>query len=38
MKPDVVLRKHKIAVFVHGCFWHQHEGCKLAYSDRKYSD
>ena len=25
--PDVVLTRHKIAVFVHGCFWHHH-GCK----------
>jgi DNA mismatch endonuclease, patch repair protein len=25
--PDIVLAKHKAAVFVHGCFWHQHEGC-----------
>lgn len=25
--PDVVLPKHKIAVFVHGCFWHRHMGC-----------
>lgn len=38
IKPDIVLRKHKVAVFTHGCYWHQHEGCKLAYSDRKYSD
>lgn len=27
-KPDIVLSKHKTAVFVHGCFWHQHPGCK----------
>ena len=26
--PDIVLPKKKIAVFVNGCFWHQHEGCK----------
>jgi len=38
IKPDVVLRSIKVAVFAHGCYWHQHEGCKLAYSDRKYSD
>jgi len=37
IKPDIVLRSRKIAVFVHGCFWHQHKGCKLAYSDRLYS-
>lgn len=38
VKPDIVLRSRKVAIFVHGCYWHQHEGCKLAYSDRKYSD
>ena len=37
IKPDIVLRKRKVAIFVHGCYWHQHEGCKLAYSDRNYS-
>lgn len=26
-KPDVVLPRWKTAVFVHGCFWHQHRGC-----------
>jgi DNA mismatch endonuclease, patch repair protein len=28
--PDIVVRKHRKAIFVHGCFWHQHEGCTLA--------
>ena len=28
--PDIVLPKHKAAIFVHGCFWHRHEGCKYA--------
>ena len=27
-KPDIVLSKYKTVVFVHGCFWHGHEGCK----------
>ena len=27
-KPDIVLRKYKTVVFVNGCFWHGHEGCK----------
>jgi DNA mismatch endonuclease (patch repair protein) len=26
--PDIVLAKYRTAVFVHGCFWHGHEGCK----------
>ncbi|MCI6161138.1 MAG: very short patch repair endonuclease [Prevotellaceae bacterium] len=26
--PDIVLRKYRTCVFVHGCFWHGHEGCK----------
>lgn len=26
--PDIVLPRFKLAVFVHGCFWHQHEGCR----------
>ena len=27
-KPDIVLPKYKTCIFVHGCFWHKHEGCK----------
>jgi DNA mismatch endonuclease, patch repair protein len=26
-KPDIVFPRVKVAVFVHGCFWHQHPGC-----------
>jgi DNA mismatch endonuclease (patch repair protein) len=26
-RPDIVLPKHRAVVFVHGCFWHRHEGC-----------
>ncbi|MDX5933161.1 very short patch repair endonuclease [Acidithiobacillus thiooxidans] len=29
-KPDIVLAKHKTVVFVHGCFWHRHNGCSDA--------
>ena len=28
--PDIVLPKYKTIVFVHGCFWHLHDGCKYA--------
>lgn len=28
--PDIVLPKYRTVVFVHGCFWHQHEGCRKA--------
>ena len=27
-KPDLVLKKYRTAVFIHGCFWHGHENCK----------
>lgn len=27
-KPDIVLPKYKTVIFVHGCFWHSHKGCK----------
>ena len=27
--PDIVLPKHRTVVFVHGCFWHAHKGCKI---------
>ena len=27
--PDIVLPKHRSVVFVHGCFWHGHKGCKV---------
>jgi len=29
-KPDIVLKKHNTVIFVNGCFWHQHKGCKRA--------
>lgn len=28
--PDIVLPKYHTVVFVHGCFWHRHPGCKYA--------
>lgn len=29
-RPDIVLARFRTAVFVHGCFWHRHEGCRKA--------
>lgn len=29
-KPDLVFKKRRKVVFVHGCFWHRHENCRLA--------
>lgn len=29
--PDIYMKKYNTAIFVHGCFWHRHEGCKYAY-------
>ncbi|MBS0461625.1 MAG: DNA mismatch endonuclease Vsr [Proteobacteria bacterium] len=29
-KPDLVFPKYRTVVFVHGCFWHRHAGCRLA--------
>jgi DNA mismatch endonuclease (patch repair protein) len=29
-RPDIVLRKHRAVIFVHGCFWHRHTGCRYA--------
>jgi|TARA_B100001964_G_C14131315_1_gene553030 DNA mismatch endonuclease (patch repair protein) len=29
-RPDLVFAKHKTVVFVHGCFWHRHDGCSRA--------
>ncbi len=30
-RPDIVLPKHRVAVLVHGCFWHRHQDCRFAY-------
>ena len=29
-RPDLVFPRHRLVVFVHGCFWHRHEGCRYA--------
>lgn len=28
--PDIYLPKHKMAIFVNGCFWHMHENCRYS--------
>lgn len=33
-RPDIVLPKYRTAIFVHGCFWHRHRGCKYAYQPK----
>ena len=30
-RPDLVFPRHRLVVFVHGCFWHRHEECRYAY-------
>ncbi|KRH78319.1 very short patch repair protein [Ferrovum sp. JA12] len=32
--PDLVLPRYRTVIFVNGCFWHRHPGCKLAYSPK----
>jgi DNA mismatch endonuclease (patch repair protein) len=28
--PDIAIKRRRLAIFVHGCFWHMHDGCPLA--------
>ncbi len=37
-KPDIVLPKYNTVIFVHGCFWHRHKGCKYAYTPKSRID
>jgi DNA mismatch endonuclease, patch repair protein len=37
-KPDIVLSKHKAVIFIHGCFWHQHENCPYATMPKSHTD
>lgn len=36
--PDLVLAKWRTVIFVHGCFWHRHEGCIFAYTPKSRQD
>ena len=33
-RPDLVFPRHRAVVFVHGCFWHRHDGCRYAYKPK----
>jgi DNA mismatch endonuclease, patch repair protein len=33
-KPDIVFARFRAVIFVHGCFWHRHLGCSLAYTPK----
>jgi DNA mismatch endonuclease (patch repair protein) len=37
-RPDIVLHKYKAAIFVHGCFWHRHPGCRNATTPSSRAD
>mgnify|MGYP002725888557 CR=1 FL=1 len=37
-KPDIVLPRHKKVVFINGCFWHGHKGCKRATTPKTRTD
>jgi len=37
-RPDLVLPKYRAIVMVHGCYWHRHPGCKLAYTPKSRRD
>ncbi|WP_090734422.1 very short patch repair endonuclease [Azotobacter beijerinckii] len=36
--PDIVLPKHRTVIFVHGCFWHRHPGCRYASTPKTRQD
>lgn len=36
-RPDIVFRKLNAVIFVHGCFWHSHAGCRLAYVPKSHT-
>ena len=37
-RPDIVLHKYKTAIFVNGCFWHRHAGCRNATTPSSRTD
>lgn len=37
-KPDIVLPKYNTVIFVHGCYWHRHQGCRYAYTPKSRTE
>lgn len=37
-KPDIVFARRRVTVFVNGCFWHRHEGCRYATTPKTETD
>lgn len=37
-RPDIVLPRYRTAIFVHGCFWHRHSGCRYATKPKTRQD
>lgn len=37
-KPDIVVRKYNTVIFIHGCFWHRHENCKISRIPKSRTD
>lgn len=33
-RPDIVISRLRTVIFVHGCYWHRHPGCRLAYTPK----
>jgi DNA mismatch endonuclease (patch repair protein) len=33
-KPDIYINRYKVAIFINGCFWHRHNGCKYTYNPK----
>ena len=37
-RPDIVLPRYRLCIFIHGCFWHRHPGCKFSTHPRSRED
>jgi DNA mismatch endonuclease (patch repair protein) len=37
-RPDIVLPRYRTVIFVHGCYWHRHKGCRYAYTPKSRVD